>query len=228
MSKVSVVYRAGEGDPVTTVWRGHTFIHNQQVELDDEIEGEKELLEAARGNPSFDVDGESKADARDAAARKVSVNAAEAQLAILQNDGVALERRQETEMAALEARHQQERDSWLKINQPMEASLRATIRGTDGSDGNEPVDETQDEIDARDAALSKEKLDPDGKPATGGVPGAAKSIAQIDSERVANESGPVPAAKPQERPTDPAKPVTTSMPEPVRQQDTLAAQAAQT
>lgn len=139
--KVKVVYRPKDGDPVSTTWRGRTFVKDQEVELDESVEADKGLLEAARGNPSFDVDGEDKAAARAEAARADVVAKAQAELAILEDQAHALEHTQEEEAVALERKHQADRDAFLNASEVRMVQLRQIIRGSDGSDDLHPVDD---------------------------------------------------------------------------------------
>lgn len=141
---IEVIYRPAPGDPVSTTWRGRTFVKGQPVVLDDSIDADHDLIEAAKGNHFFDVDGESKIEAREAAQRTKETDAAKAEVAVLEERGQEMEQRHEAETHALEAKHQGERDAFLNANEKREAQLRAIIRGSDGSDDLEATDAPQE------------------------------------------------------------------------------------
>lgn len=138
--KVSVVYRASEGDPPSVFWRGRTFIVDKPVMCDPHDEVEFGIIEAARGNPSFDVGGENKAKQRAADAERKAIEDAEVELAAINAAGEEIEQRQSTEMAQLEKRHQQERDEFLNGKEARAVQLRRIVRGSDGSDDLQTVD----------------------------------------------------------------------------------------
>lgn len=202
---VSVIYRANEGDPVSTVWRGRTFIKDQPLMLDPRDEAEFGIIEAARGNPSFDVGGENKAEQRAEDARERERYAAKVELAGIDAAGEALEQQQTKEMAEIEQRHQSERDAFLNNNEKRAIALRRVIRGSDGSDDLQHADDPPKGSENQPAAdQSPAPLNP--PTPTGGA------------------GGQVAPAQAGEQPTDPSE-VTAA--DPARQPDNASAQGAQ-
>lgn len=124
--KSSIVYRPQDGDPVVTVWRGVTFTKDVPVETDD-----AELIEAARGNQHFDVDGEDKAAERAKKIRDGERVHAEGVIAGIRQQGAEMEERQTREMNALEAKHQKERDDFENASSANYNTAAATLHGSD-------------------------------------------------------------------------------------------------
>lgn len=154
MPKTQITYVAGPGDPPSVTWRGQTFVHGQPVEFDDGVPQQKDIIEAAQGNPSFNVGDEDKAKNRAEAERQRNVAFANSEIARITNEGMALEARQTQEMNDLEAKHQAERDAFLNANEQTVIAHRRTVRGSDGSDDNQP--EGDEHLEPSDLGLGEE------------------------------------------------------------------------
>lgn len=207
MTKTTVTYKAGEGDPVSTKWRGRTFVHDQPVEVDSDVAADAELINAATGNPSFNVGDEDKAKLRDEAKNKQDVVAAEAQLAQIDNEAHEMEERHTREAAAMEQRHQHERDAFLNKNEPTAIELRRTIRGSDGSDDQHPVDESlpqHSDLAPQDGKPTPVELQP-------GSPTDPNGKTQQENEK-AKETTPAAAETPLTPPAQPPLPPATPAP----------------
>lgn len=169
----TIVYRAQPGDPLQTTWHGVTFVSGADVTTDDEV-----LIEAARHNPHFDVDGEDKAKARDERVRDAARIQAEGQVANYKAQAAEMEARQEQEMDALEAKHQAERDAFENSTSKAWNDAQAVIdRGgdpaprSDQSQSQSPHDDQPDQLPP-----------PDQPPATGASTSAVGSSGPIQDD----------------------------------------------
>lgn len=112
-TSASVVYVPGPEDPASVVWNGKTFTAGQPVEITDPI-----MIESAKGNPSFNVDGEDKAKAAEERREQEAADKVKAVEAQLEADWEKmrerhagerdqLEKQQDAEMKAFEVRAKQ-------------------------------------------------------------------------------------------------------------------------
>lgn len=209
--KISIVYR--DAEPPVTTWRGKQFIKDVPQEFDEANEADFALIEAARGNPSFDVGGENKAEMRAQEQRALEVTTAQAELAGIDAEGSAIEQRQTAETNALEAQHSAEREAFLNGKEQRAMTLRRIIRGSDGSDDQHPVDDTSSAN-----APQADVIGADGRAQSGATPPLTPPPSQT------NLPAPPPAPG-QGQPTDPAAPAPAAnqSAEPVRQADPNAA-----
>lgn len=102
---VPVVYNPGPGDPIAVTAYGKRFVAGHPVEIED-----PDMIERARGNHSFDVDGEDKAKAREDARTKAAEAAEAERKAVLERDEEEMEARHARERAQLESRQKREAD----------------------------------------------------------------------------------------------------------------------
>lgn len=110
---VEIIYRAGLDDPKVTTWRGQTFISGESNDITDEA-----MIESARGNPHFDVDGESKADKAKAAAEAQTYEQAKATMANIRAGGEELDAKHDKERREIEAKHDAEHRAYMDANKP--------------------------------------------------------------------------------------------------------------
>lgn len=102
-----IVYRPAPGDPESVKWGGHEFVAHQEKHVTDQT-----IIDRAKGNPFFDVDGISKEAERVKAGLVNSIAQAKAGLEKIGVDAGLIEDRQDAEEKALQDRHQAERDSF--------------------------------------------------------------------------------------------------------------------
>lgn len=130
MAKQTVTYKAGEGDPRSVEWRGRRFHHNVPVELDDEKAADKELIEAAKGNVSFNVGDQDKAAEAAAASEARGKADAQAELAALDDEMSEMQKRHEEEKAALEAKQTAEVEAFKAKNAKRAEALHEMAGGS--------------------------------------------------------------------------------------------------